>query len=64
MSWKALITLGNTYAVRVVNKIPIFTRSVPATRNMAEKLGKVGGSRGTFVCYVHYNDKVTEGKSN
>ena len=55
---------GNTYAVRVGNKVPFITRCGPTTHNMAKKLRKVGGRKGIFVCYMHYNDKVTEGKPN
>ena len=54
--------LGNTYAVRVLYKVPFSTKLT--THSMAKKMGKVGGRKEIFVCYMNYNDKVTEGKPN
>ena len=51
---------GSTYKVTTVNKVPLITRYVPTTHNMAKRLGKVGGRKRGFVCYMYYNYKVTE----
>ena len=52
----------STSAVGVVSNVPLITKYVATTHNMAKKLGKVGGRKGGFVCCVYYTDKVPEGK--
>ena len=53
---------SSTHAVKVVNKVPHQTRYLPTTDNVAKKVGKVDGRRGILVCYMYYNDNITEGK--
>ena len=57
--------LRSTYAVAVMNKVsPLMTRYVLTTHNTAKKLGKISGRRKDFVCFMYYNDKVTDEKPN
>ena len=55
---------GSSYAARMVNKVPLITRFVSTTYNMAKKPGEVGGRKLVFVCFMYYYYKVTEEKPN